>query len=257
MAPFDLTVPIIACNAQRTLARTIESVRPIAQHVIVIDSGSGDATRRIAENEGAEVIERAWEGYVKQKQFALEQCSTRWALSLDSDEAVDQRLAEAIGTALESSDDRIDGYQINRRVVYRGRELRHTWQPEWRTRLVRVKSARWAGYDPHSRLEVDGRVERLPGTILHDAFDTISEFVKRQVTHGLLTAESYYDLGKRGSAAGLLISPTSAVFKQLVLRMAWLDGWIGWVAAFGTGVHAAAKQMRLLELTHEKGQSGS
>ena len=47
----------------------------------------------------------------------------------------------------------------------------------------------------------------------------------------------------------LLISPPATVFKQLVLRSAWRDGWLGWVAAFGSGIHTTAKHMRLLELT--------
>ncbi len=48
----------------------------------------------------------------------------------------------------------------------------------------------------------------------------------------------------------LVLSPPAAILKQLLLRQAWRDGWVGWVEAFGTGINAAAKHMRLLELSH-------
>ena len=71
----------------------------------------------------------------------------------------------------------------------------------------------------------------------------------KQAMHGVQAADVYFKQGKRGSIIKLLISPTATVFKHLVLGSAWLDGWQGWIAAFGSGLHATTKHMRLLELT--------
>ncbi len=248
-ATLDLCVPIIACNAERTIEQTIRSVMGLARRVIVVDSGSTDRTIELCRNHGAEVIEHQWHGHIKQKQLAMDHCDCTWVLSLDSDESVDDQLAEAVGRVVQADDPTIAGYQINRRVWWGDLELRHTWQPEWRTRLVRRTRARWAGYDPHDRLDVDGPVRKLSGTIRHDAFANITELVQKQVTHGLTSAASYYELGRRGSALKLAVSPPAAVLKQLLLRHAWRDGWLGWVASFAAGVNAAVKHMRLLELS--------
>ena len=246
----DLCVPIIACNAERTIEQTIRSVKGLARRVIVVDSGSTDRTIELCRKHGAEVIEHRWQGHIKQKQIALDQCDSTWVLSLDSDEAVDAQLAEAVGRVVQADDPTIAGYQMNRRVWLGDLELRHAWQPEWRTRLVRRTRARWTGYDPHDRLDVDGAVRRLRGTIRHDAFADITEFVHKQVAHGLTSAASYHDMGRSGSALRLVLSPPAAILKQLLLRRAWRDGWLGWVAAFGAGLHAAVKHMRLIELSH-------
>lgn len=246
----DLSVAIIACNAERTIQRTIRSVSGLVQRVIVVDSGSTDQTVKLCRQCGAEVIEHPWQGHVQQKQLALEHCDSAWVLSLDSDESIDAELADEVRRVVEADDPSMAGYRLNRRVWFGDLELRHTWQPEWRTRLVRRTKARWTGYDPHDRLEVEGRVSKLRGLIRHDAFASIPDFIDKLVGHGLKGAESYYQMGRRGSALKLAVSPTAAVLKQLILRGAWRDGWIGCVAAFGTGIHAAVKHMRLLELTH-------
>ncbi len=244
----DLSVSIIACDAQRTIAETIRSVRPMARRVVVVDSGSTDRTPELCAELGAEVVHHDWEGYGRQKQFAVELCDTGWVLCLDSDEAPDTVLAAEIRRAVEADDQSIDGYAMNRRVWLGDAELRHTWQPEWKVRLVRRDRGRWIG-NYHERLEVPGRVERLRGILRHHAASNVSELVRKQAAHGVQAAEVFFGMGQRGSRSKLLVSPPAAVLKQLLLRSAWRDGWAGWVAAFGTGIYAAAKHMRLLELS--------
>lgn len=252
MSDLDLSVSIIARDAERTIGETLRSVRDLARRIVVVDSGSTDRTVELCRAAGADVIEHEWAGHVKQKQFALEQCDTTWVLSLDSDESLDGESAGAVRDAVAGDDEGVAGYAINRRVRFGGTFLRHAWQPEWRTRLVRRRRAHWGGYDPHDRLDVDGRVERLPGLIVHDSFTGVPDLVMKSARHGLTAAESSFRMGRRGSRLALAVSPPAAVLKQLVLKSAWLDGWPGLCAAFAMGIHAAAKHMRLVELTSRR-----
>ena len=114
--PLDLCVSIIARNAQRTIQRTICSVSGLARRVIVVDSGSTDATPDICRGLGSEVVHHEWEGYGQQKRFALGLCDATWALCLDSDESPDDPLANEIRRVVTADDQAVNGYAMNRRV---------------------------------------------------------------------------------------------------------------------------------------------
>jgi len=144
-------------NNEDTIARTLDSVRPLTDSILCVDSGSTDATVRLCEERGATVIHQPFLGYVKQKQFALDRAAEfepEWVLHLDSDESLDPDLQKSIRRAISDNDPSIGGYEINRKVFYAGKLLEHAWQPEWRLRLVRTGAARWTGYDPHDKLEL-------------------------------------------------------------------------------------------------------
>ncbi|HDH96448.1 MAG TPA: glycosyltransferase family 2 protein, partial [Proteobacteria bacterium] len=155
-----LSVVIIAYNEEANIERALASVA-WADEIVVVDSGSTDRTVEICRRHGARVIERPWEGFIAQKNFALAQAENEWVLSIDADEEVSPRLAESIKSVL-AGDGRFDGYMVKRRVFYLGRWINHCgWYPDWRVRLVRKSKARWVGDQVHETLEVDGAVGRI------------------------------------------------------------------------------------------------
>src|SRR6516162_5244031 len=98
-----LSICIITLNEEANIARTLESVREIADEIIVVDSGSTDATLSLARERGAKVFSEPWKGFAAQKNSALAKASGDWVLSLDADEEVSPELAGAIRTLLKSS----------------------------------------------------------------------------------------------------------------------------------------------------------
>ena len=120
-----LSLVIITLNEEAHLARCIESV-PFAQEIIVVDSLSKDKTREIALRLGAKVIEKPFMGYREQKQFALDQASCEWVLSLDADEVLSPALqAEILARFLNREDQAdVDGYKMPRLSFYLGRWIR-------------------------------------------------------------------------------------------------------------------------------------
>ncbi|MGD9690115.1 MAG: glycosyltransferase family 2 protein [Phycisphaerales bacterium] len=252
--PLPLSVAIVCRNNEGTIGRTLESVRGLASEIVAVDSGSVDGTTGLLESAGARVIRSAWLGHVKTKQSALEACTQPWVLCLDSDESVERELADSIRAALGGDPDgaRTQGYELNRVVWYRGRALRHAWQPEWRLRLVRRGAAAWGGMDPHDTLSLTsgGRPARLRGTLRHDSFQTFAEHLGKQLAYARLSAEGMRREGRRGSYVRLALSPAGALLKQLVVKSAWRDGYPGWLAAGTTAAGALMKHMILLELEH-------
>lgn len=248
----DMDVAIIACNNEMTIAQTIKSIKPIASRIIVVDSGSTDRTIDVATQLGAEVIHHDWGGHVRQKQFALVQCTATWVLSLDSDESPDEKLLAAIASAVRQNNPDVAGYEMNRRIFFLGRWLNHVFQPEYRLRLVRRVSARWTGYDPHDKLVITeiGKIQRLPGILRHDSWQDVASLLRNQIGHGLNAAESYHRLNRRAPILRLCISPPATFIKQLILHLAFLDGWRGILVALAASIGVAAKYMRLIELNY-------
>lgn len=248
-----LSVAIVCKNNAPTIGRTLDSVKGLAAEIVAIDSGSTDDTIAMLEAAGARVIRSAWLGHVKTKQLALEQCSQPWVLCLDSDESVEPELARSIEAAVTRADPSIGGYEVNRKIFYAGRFLNHTYQPEWRLRLVRKGTAAWGGLDPHDKLSLTatgdgaGRVERLRGDLRHDSWTTIADHLAKQVGHARVSAESLLKEGRRTNGARLVISTTGALFKQIVLRSAWRDGWRGLAAAGSAAAGTLMKHIILLE----------
>jgi glycosyltransferase involved in cell wall biosynthesis len=247
-----LSVAIVCRDSAATIARTLDSVAPIATEIVALDSGSTDDTVPILESHNARVIRTDWRGFVATKQLALDACTQPWILALDSDESLEPDLAASIKRALETNDPTVDAYRVNRKVFYAGRFLDHAWQPEHRTRLVRAGQARWGGLDPHDKLEPTDPakpVPLLPGTLRHDSITTFSDFLSKQARHAAVMAASMHREGARPSYLRLVTSPPGAFLKQLVLKSAWRDGWTGWLAAASTGVATAMKHINLIEIS--------
>lgn len=248
--PPPLSVAIVCCNNERTLGRVLDSVRGVAREIVAVDSGSSDGSIAMLERAGARVVRQAWLGFVKQKQFALERCVQPWTLHLDSDESLTPELRRSIERALTAAPAGLDGYEVNRVTWYAGRPLRRAWQPEWRLRLVRTDAARWAGLDPHDRMELTrpgGVSGRLRGALRHDSISTIDAFLAKQAAHGRVAAESALAEGRSTSTARLVTSPAGAWLKQVVARGAWRDGWRGWVAAGAAASASFMKHAAMLE----------
>lgn len=255
-----LAVTVTCFNNQDTIARTLASVRGLADSILCVDSGSTDSTVGICRDHGATVVDQPFLGYVKQKQLALDKASETgpaWVLHLDSDESLEPELQAGLCDALRADDQSIGGYEINRKVFYRGRLLQHAWQPEWRLRLVRTGKARWCGYDPHDKLELTDpalRVDRLRGDCRHDSIPSMSDFLSRQVSHARIAAESYRSMGRSGRPLKIVTSPAGAFLKQMVRCRAYKDGWRGWAAAGATAAGAMMKHIILLEKSRSEAE---
>ena len=242
-----LSVAVITLNEEENLPRCLESVRDLASEIVVMDSGSTDKTRQVAESFGAIFEVQVWQGHVAQKNLALRRCTQPWVLSLDADEAVSPELAAAMRDLFHAGEPRCQGYSVNRFNYYLGRWIRHAWYPEWRLRLVRARVAQWTGLDPHDKLEVQGQTGRLPGHLLHYPFCSVRDHLETELKYAGIMAESYARSGRTCRWYHAAFSPWFAFFKSLMLKSGWRDGWRGWVIAGGKWLSTFAKYAFLME----------
>jgi len=243
--PISVFIPTL--NEEDRLGRCLASL-DWAGEVVVVDSGSRDGTVEVAKSFGASAVHHAWEGFSRQKEFALTQCRNDWALWLDADEEVSPDLADAIRRVFSGAPVAADGFAVARRTVYLGKPLRFGgWYPDWKVRLFRRDRVRFDGKSVHESAVVEGRIERLDGDLLHYSY--------RDLSHHLEKINVYSTLWAREAAGrvtprpwDLLVHPPAKFVKAYLLRLGFLEGWRGLVVALLGAHYVAMKYAKLREL---------
>jgi glycosyltransferase involved in cell wall biosynthesis len=225
---------VIAQDEEEFIARCLQSLRGLADEIVVVDGGSEDKTIEIAAAYGARVIRNAWPGFVEQKNYALDQCSHDWVLTLDADEEISPALRtelESIRSRLRScwERDHIGGWAIPRRVFYEGRWIRHgDWNPDYVTRLFRRAGARYGGGLVHERIEHEGEIRRLNAPLYHYTYRDRADHLARIEKYSTLWAHSKRSEGKSCSALVPYGRALWRFLRGLILKRGVLDGRIGW-----------------------------
>lgn len=221
-----ITATIITQDEERNIVRAIESLR-CADEILVLDSGSTDRTVELATNLGARVVETAWRGYAAQKNWAAEQASHDWILSLDADEALTEALEAEIWN-LKKNGPACDGYTMPRLARYLGRWIFHSgWYPDRKVRLYHRGRARWVGEFVHESVVVDGRIGHLDANLLHFTCDSLSEHMRTMDHYTTLAAEELVGRKVKLPTSKLIFDPAWTFFKSYVLERGFLDGFEG------------------------------
>ncbi len=245
----QVSATIVAHNEERNIARAIRSLLACADEVIVVDSGSADRTREIAEELGALVVEQAWLGYSGQKNFAASLARFDWILSIDADEELTPELAGEI-IALKAAPAAFDGWTMPRLARYLGRWIRHCgWYPDRKIRLYNRGRGQWVGDFVHESVVMNGRVGDLRGDLLHFTCDSLGQHLHTMDRYTTLAAEGLIASGKPVLFRRLVFDPPWTFVRSYVVQRGFMDGMHGFVisglAAFYTFVkYTKAREMK-------------
>ena len=249
----ELSVIIIAKNAEKTIARCLQSVAPIANEIVVVINDCTDDTRSIAEAYGARVIDHDWEGFREQKNFALSLAKCEWVLSLDADEALSDQLSEAIKNFIRSSVQPYAGAKISRKTFLLNRWIMHgDWYPDYTVRLFRKDAGKFVGGSVHEGVQVTGRTKCLVGDIFHYSCEDISSFVKRNIGYADLCARDMFERGRRPLFLVAIIKACWKFFRCYVIKLGFLDGVGGFFVAQMQAFTTLYKYVRLRALYFDK-----
>ncbi len=247
-----LSAVIITFNEERNIGRCLESLKGIADEIVVVDSFSTDQTRNISEKAGALFLEHAFEGHIQQKNYALTQASNDLVLSLDADEVLSDTLRTSILNLKQRED--ADGYTMNRLSNYCGHWIHHgSWYPDIKLRVFDRRKVRWSGVNPHDKAAPfsDAKIIHLSGDILHYTYYTIDEHIQKLDYFSGIAAQAYLEKNKKAGWWDLLVRPGFAFFRDFILRAGFLDGYYGWVIARFTAHYTLQKYVKLRFL-HEQ-----
>jgi len=244
-----LSVAIIAFNEERNIERCLLSVQGVADEIVVIDSGSKDKTEEICKKYSVRFIFHPFEGHIQQKNYAIEQCSGDYILSLDSDEALSEELKKSIlsekGKGFTSP-----VYTFNRLSNYCGHWVKHCgWYPDTKVRLVKKGTALWGGVNPHDELISTSpeRTIHLKGDLLHYTIATREEHYKQVEFFSTIGAQEAFKKGKK-SNWGIIIGKTIfKFFRDYIIKLGFLDGATGFTIS---RISAYATYKKYLKISH-------
>jgi glycosyltransferase involved in cell wall biosynthesis len=240
---------LITFNEEEKVESALESLAPVCDEIIVVDSFSTDRTPEICRRLADRVIQRPWAGYRDQKQFAADLARSEWVLSLDGDERLSAALQESLKAWKQEAGEGPVGFYLPRITFFLGRWIRHTtWYPDWQLRLYRKSAGCWAGGHVHERVVVTGPTDRLHGHIEHFTYSSLSEYLQQLERFSELAALDYWEKGKKVGLGRLVLSPPLVFFKNYFLKAGFLDGIPGLMVSFLAATSTFFKLARLWEL---------
>ena len=247
--PLPISLSIIAQNEEANLARCLQSATGLAEEIIVVDSGSKDRTREIAESFGAEVTHQDWLGHRDQKNVALKLCTRPWVLALDCDEELSPELRESIEKFFRDGlSDKFSGAEFNRKVWFLGRWITHgDWYPDRKLRLFRRELARWGGSPEHDYIEMECPITRLNGDLHHFSFPTTNRYIEKINVYADVFLQRQKAEGARWSLFTNIARPIWRFFRAYILRRGFLDGFPGLWIAIATAFSAFVRYSRKFE----------
>jgi glycosyltransferase involved in cell wall biosynthesis len=248
-----LSVVIITFNEEKNIGRCIDSVKEVADEIIVLDSYSTDTTIDIARGKGATVHQQKFKGYGQQKNDAIQFCSHDLILSLDADEALSSFLIKEILEEKKSA--LYDAYLMNRCTNYCGKFIRHgSWYPDRKIRLFKRQMAKWNNATIHEKIEADpqARIKQLKSDILHYSFNSIEEHVAQNNKFSTISAETLHSNGRRTNLFKIIVNPLWAFMLSYILRIGFADGLYGFIIAVNISHLTFLKHTKLMILQHRK-----
>lgn len=222
-----LTVVIITLNEERNIARCLNSVKEVADDIVIVDSGSTDGTQEICRQYNVNFIIHPWTGYSEQKNFANEQALYNWILSIDADEELSPELIQSIKEA--KNKNQIEYYKINRLTNYCGKWIKHGgWYPDIKLRIFDRNTTQWEGII-HETLTNEKNIPSvlLKGNCFHYTYYNITEHIAQANKFSELSAQDMFQRGKKYGFIKFFISPLIKFFRNYFMRTGFLDGIYG------------------------------
>lgn len=282
-----LTVALATYNEEKNLGDCLESVKDLADEIIIVDGSSTDNTVKIAEQYHAKIkIVENQKIFHINKQKALELASNTWVLQLDADERVSKKLASEIEKVINMGEKEVEAYQEslpNRKLFLRHQQLLDQRDgtigtqegpyvaffiprlnyflgkylrfggvyPDGVIRLVKKDFAHFPAKDVHEQIVVDGRVGWLQHDLIHMADPTFGRYIKRNNRYINLIASQLKE-AKTGRdpvtfIKYLFVLPTWWFALTFVRHKGFLDSWQGFVFSFFSSLRFPRAYLKYLK----------
>jgi glycosyltransferase involved in cell wall biosynthesis len=248
-----LSIFIIAKNEADRIQAIITSVKEIADEILVIDSGSTDATAEVAAKAGVKFIFNEWRGYGLQKIFGENQCRNKWILNIDADEEVSKELCDEIKKLFAAGIAQdIAGFRI--KIVNKFRFEKKPKRFAYYYNQFRLYNKELAGFQDSSvhdsvvLKEKSAKIRQLKNIIYHQSFRSFSHWIEKINFYSQMQAQDSFEKNECPSILKVFLLPLFAFLKAFFIRRYFIYGFNGFIYSYLFAFSRFAKVIKTREL---------
>lgn len=237
---------IITCNEEHNLQMSLPKLT-WCDEIVIVDSGSTDGTIQICRSYNCKVHYRKFDGYGKQKKYAIGQASNKWVLCLDADEVMSDELVEELKREMKAPS--ADGYYIPMVFVFMGKQFRHG-KEGWRyfLRLFDRTKGGFTDHKIHEKIELNGNCKKLLNSIYHFSYRNFYQYFEKFNRYSSYGAEMAYAEGKKRSLTAIVFAVPLNFLKYYIVERNILNGVSGFYWSMLCAFYHFAKYIKLSEL---------
>jgi glycosyltransferase involved in cell wall biosynthesis len=246
-----ISVVVVSFNEGKKLKRCLDSVKDLADEIIVIDLNSTDDTSVVAHQASAKVINHEKVEYVeKVRELAISEAKHPWILILDPDEVVPKHLSDKLKEL--SDQTTYVAVNIPRKNIFFGKWIAHTnFWPDRQIRFIKKEFTTWPKRI-HTYPIIIGEILNLKADPLialeHYGYDSWDEFYSRQKRYARVEAQNLFKEGKRFNLGNLFWKPMREFLVRFIKHQGYLDGWIGLRLVLGLMWYRVQVEFNLLKI---------
>ncbi len=239
-----ITALAITYNEEENVQRYVKSLS-FADEIIFVDSQSNDNTIAISEKMGVTVIQRKFDDFSNQRNFAIQQAKNDWIVFFDLDEIMTDDLEKEIKKKITSSSDKV-AYFVKRNFFFLGKQMKYGgWQNDRAIRLFNKNYCKYNGNLVHEVIKTNGKTGRLKNSVNHYSYKNFDNYNDKLNLYSKLQAENLYLKNIKPNLYHFFIRPSYRFLWQYIFRLGILDGKEGFILAY---VHSFSVFKRYLQL---------
>jgi glycosyltransferase involved in cell wall biosynthesis len=242
-----ISATIITFNEEKNIERCIQSLKSVADEIIVVDSFSTDNTEEICKKHNVQFIQSSFTDFGTQKNVALSYANNDFVISLDADEV----LSDVLINRIKNLEFDKDCYFINRLTYYCGSPIRHCgWYPDRKLRIWIKNRGNWT-LGIHERVKmVDGTTSGfIDGDILHFSINSIEDHITQMNKFSTIAAKEAIKKGKKANLfVHVILNPIYTFINKYFFHLGFLDGFYGFVICYLSAVSNFLKYTKIRQL---------
>lgn len=224
---------IITHNEEKNIEDCIKSIIGLVDEIIIVDSYSSDKTIEIAKKyECVKIYQHSFDGFVNQKNRAVNYAENEYVLSLDADERLSKKLKNEI-LKIKNKLDKYDGLKIKRLTHINNKPIKHSgWYPDMKIRLWNKKSGQWEGKNIHEQVKMsdkNAKIFDLKEEIIHYSYSSLEQFISKNISYSKLKAKDKFERNKKFNFFTMIFKPFIKFFIVYFIKLGILDGFYGFV----------------------------
>ncbi|MFY0603276.1 MAG: glycosyltransferase family 2 protein [Flavobacteriaceae bacterium] len=238
-----ITAIIPTLNEEERVGNALKSAA-FADEIIVIDSFSSDKTVEIVKKSKAILLQRKFDDFSSQKNYAIKHATHDWILWLDADEVVNEELRKEIISNIEDPKDFV-GFYIYRTFFFKNKPLKYSGTQN--DKVVRIFNKQFCHYEGkvHEKIKTDGKLGFLKSRILHYSYIGFDRYIAKLNLHSTLKSEELLEKGLIITPYHLIIKPLARFVTHYIIKLGFLDGFQGFVLSYALSYGVLVRYIKL------------